>query len=620
MGTAIGNVEVDGTLYQGSASAIPVTNTQTVPVTNGAVTVSETFSNVVPANNDWVIFEFYAVAADGSKTQLGSLGTFVNVGATTTTANLGTASTQVLQVAGSLLNIGALSTYDIEQTPNLPATLASDIGALGVAVNSQTGLYDSSTLITITEDLATAFERDITITAPGATEVSLAADTTKADENDLAYNVTTFDAAFGIDVTTSGAQPAPTSNGSGVFTSVTVIASPIISTCCGEPASVSVPMHGPSSGYSDAQPARALAYIFSGSGTVTIKNVYGGHLIVGAHNGVPGANAPPSSTPTASSAPYGATIAIAGEGPGPVTESLSLASTLQTVQVVDTQAVAFGASTGYYGSVPAYNGNPSFGFAVLAGANAAGTIPAYYSQCETNCTTAGLIQNSQFYLGDETVQESAPNASGISTLSYDSWNAFNLPASQIEICGFAACGPLTSSSPVNVTAAFLDNGSNDAVYSWTASTPAGATIANNGGFYAVTYPIPANNTQPLTVTLTGTVPVTYGTPPAALKGSVYIPGRAEMYLYQGNLQSDESLTMTLTDTSGKSYSVTAPATSGEFVLENPTPFALGGFSLTITLPASEVENTSSSPTTGFFSISTFYVGGSNANGLNDGCC
>lgn len=617
MGTAIGNVEVDGTLYQGSASAIPVTNTQTVPVTNGAVTVSETFSNVVPANNDWVIFEFYAVAADGSKTQLGSLGTFVNVGATTTTANLGTASTQVLQVAGSLLNIGALSTYDIEQTPNLPATLASDIGALGVAVNSQTGLYDSSTLITITEDLATAFERDITITAPGATEVSLAADTTKADENDLAYNVTTFDAAFGIDATTSGGQPAPTSNGSGVYTSVTVIANPIIQSCCGAP---TVPMHGPSSGYSDAQPALALAYVFTGSGTVTIKNVYGGHLIVGAHNGVSGNSAQPSSTPTASSAPYGATIAIAGEAPGPVTESLSLASTLQTVQVVDAQAIAFGGTTAYYGSVPAYNGNPNFGFAVLAGANAAGTIPQYYSACETSCATAGLIQNSQFYLGDETVQESAPNASGISTVSYDAWNAFNIPASQIEICGFAACGPLTSSSPVNVTAAFLDNASNDAVYGWTASAPAGATIANNSGFYAVAYPIPANNTQPLTVTLTGTVPVTYGTPPAALKGSVYIPGRADMYLYEGGLTSDDSLTMTFTDTSGTSYSVTGPATSGEFGLTNPTSFALGGFSLTITLPASEVENPSSSPITGSFSISTFYVGGSNANRLGNDCC
>jgi len=166
----------------------------------------------------------------------------------------------------------------------------------------------------------------------------------------------------------------------------------------------------------------------------------------------------------------------------------------------------------------------------------------------------------------------------------------------------------------------LDNGSNDAVYGWTASAPAGATIANNVGFYAVAYPIPANNTQPLTVTLTGTVPVTYGTPPAALKGSVYIPGRADMYLYEGGLTSDDSLTMTLTDTSGTSYSVTGPATSGEFALTNPTSFALGGFSLTITLPASEVENPSSSPITGSFSISIFYVGGSNANRLGDACC
>src|SRR6202043_525508 len=115
--SSIAQVEIDGTLYQGAASAVPVTNVQKVtPAADGTIVVSETFSNVVPTTNDWISFEFFAIAVDGSRYDLGSLATLVNVtngGSNVTT--LSAQSTQVVQVAQALLATGHLSTYDIEQ-------------------------------------------------------------------------------------------------------------------------------------------------------------------------------------------------------------------------------------------------------------------------------------------------------------------------------------------------------------------------------------------------------------------------------------------------------------------------------------------------------------------------
>jgi len=616
-GTPITSVEIDGTLYQGSASAIPVTNTQTVPVTNGSIAVSETFSNVVPANNDWVIFAFYAVAADGSKVAIGSLGTLVNVGANTTTTNLGTTSTQELQVAGALLSIGAISTYDIEQNPALATALATKIATLNPAVDSQTGVYDVTTLQTITDSLASAFERDLTISAANATEFSVVYDSTQADENDLAYNAVTFATAYGLNVTQNRAsQPLPAPGGTSTYNDATVLANPMLQS------GASVPLHGPSSGYADAQPAEVEAYLFEAqSGSVTIKNVYGGHLIIGAHNAVVDQNEEyddskarktglaakrtASATRTVSDVttePYGANAAIAGEAPGASAQSLTLASSQNTISVIDAQADAFGQTPGNYGQNPGYN---TYGFGVLAGANAAGVIPTYSVDCVSSCDTYGLISG-QF--SNSAASIGAPGANGAATLTYDAWNAFNIPPAQVELCGFTSCAALSSTSPVNITSAFTDYGENDAVFGWTAGAGVVSISPANEYPYVITYTIPANNTAAVSFTVTGTVPATFGTPPVGLLGTVYVPARTQLYLETTGY--NDTASMTLTDTNGNTYSSSGSGDGYQSFASISTPLALAAFSITFTVPAASVQNPSSSPTTGNISLYRLYVQGS----------
>jgi hypothetical protein len=637
-GTQIVSVQVNGTLYQGSASAVPITNTQNVPLSaSGSITVSETFSNVVPAANDWVVFEFYAVASDGSQSAIGTLGTLVDVATGTTTANLSTTSTQVLEVAASLMTIGAISTYDIEQNSTLAGTLQTKIAAQNPTVNSQTGLYDTSVLESLTVALATAFERDITISAPGATEFSVVYDSTKADENDLAYNAATFAGDYGLNVAND--TEAPISGGNGAYSSTSVIGAPFVTSCEGCTTQPPIPIHGPSSGYSDAQPTTVDADLFlAPSGTVTIRNIYGGHIIIGAHNLVAAADSSSlhrqtrasvaratSSTRTpqdVTDQAYGATAALAGEAPGATSDSLTLANTLVNLPVIDAQANAFGGPIGF-------ESFGVFGFAPTAGPNAAGNVPDYDVECLDDvdgCNPPysdgpyiyGLFQYnfesiSSYNTAD--VQLSAPNGSGVVTLTYDSWNPFGIPTSQIEICSASNCASaVPSGTPVNVTGAFEDPGTKVAVYGW---APGGGDATQSivqdpsppccsGPAYLVTFTIPANNTAAITGSLVGTVPAGI---------TAYIPARALLEIYAENLDQATPFVVALTGTNAQTY------TESLFNGSAPTttiaaPFDLQSFKITYTIPAADVQNAGNPATTGTFDIDFFGVIGN----YNTGSC
>jgi hypothetical protein len=641
-GTQIVSVEIDGTLYQGSASAVPVTNTQTVPLSGaGTISVSLTFSNVIPANNDWIAFEFYTIANDGSKSAIGTLATLVNVGTNFTTTTLSTTSTQVVEVAASLLSIGALSTYDIEQTPTLATDLATKITAQNAPVDSQTGLYDSTTLLTLTEALATAYERDITVTAANAAQFSVTYDSTQPDENDLAYNALTFALAYGLDVTQSENTGA-NSGGTGGYSSTSVLGAPEGVGCTEDSCGIqpgTIPMHGPSSGYQDAQPVVVDAAIFQAdSGTVTLRNVYGGHIILGAHNNIAGGNydtaktrkgaagartslaatrsaagakRTPQSPPTGPDY-EGANLALTGEAPGATSQGMTLASTATTVSIIDNQAADFDQAPGRYESYG------YFGFSALPGANAAGNTPEYETDCIGGCATDGLIEGT---FNEEEVYLGSPLANVV-PMTFDSWNAFNIPLSQVDICSPSNCVPATSSSTINVAGAWDDPGNSIGVYNWQPGA-SGATqsIVQDpnpccGGDYLVTYNIPANNTAAVTGTLTGSVSTT-PTAAAPYPITAYVPARATFY-FDSYLPGDAVVTITFTDTNGQTYTENLNPSGWSASTSIAQPFNVASWTLTYTLPANDVQNAGNPATTGTFPIYEIYVGG--YYDLQDDCC
>ncbi|HTW84566.1 MAG TPA: hypothetical protein VMD91_10890 [Candidatus Sulfotelmatobacter sp.] len=647
-GTQIVSVQINGTLYQGSASAIPVTNTQTVPLqSNGTVAVSETFSNVVPANNDWVVFEFYAIANDGSKSAIGSLATFVNVGSGSATTNLSTASTQVVEVAASLLSIGALSTYDIENDTTLASDLATKIAAQNVAVDSQTQLYDPTALLTLTENLATAYERDVTVSASGAQEFSITYDSTQKDENDLAYNALSFAVLYGLDVTFTG-SPGLNSGGLGAYSTTSIIGAPETTGCtefsCGLQTG-QLPFSGPSAGYGDAQPTIVTAGIFdAASGTVTLRNVYGGHIIIGAHNGVAGGNyntsimrkaafsrrasaaattrhgqgvRRPQSPPTTPDY-EGATISISGEAPGASTQALTLASTAANVSIVDAQAADFGQAPGRYENYG------YFGFSPLPGANAAGAVPEYEIDCVEDCVTSGVINDGTF--SEQQVYLSPPSdpTSDVITMTFDSWNAFAIPVSQIDVCSPSNCAPASTptTTSINVGGAFDDPGNAIGVYDWQpGATGATQSIVQDpspccGGDYTVTYNIPANNTSAVSGSLTGTVSST-ATAAAPFPITAYVPARATFY-FTSQLPQDAIVTVTFTGTNGQTYTENLVPDGWSASTSIAAPFDVASWVLNYTLPADDVGNAGNPATTGTFNIYQFYVGGYYS--LSEDCC
>jgi hypothetical protein len=370
-------VEIDGTLYQGSASAVPITNTQRVaPASDGTITVSETFSNVVPAKNDWVTFEFYAIAPDGSKYDLGSLATFVNVAnSASNVTNLSAQSTEVMQVAQVLLTAGVLSTYDIEKNDNLASDLLTKINASGAVLNTTTGLLDPGALQTVASAVAPQYNRDLTITVPAGTgavggkEFSVVHDSSQPDENDLYFNVEQFDyAMYGAQ---QGANGVPVLVGT-----IPVVGGPMASWyCCGNSSSsVTVPFHSPSSGAVHATPTNVVAAMYGGNmATVTVHNVYGGHLIVAAHDDIYAPNALGGTATVDPAAPAAST-----------TENITLKDNHLTAKVNDPAATDF--------AVNGINANvgTSYAFELNASETQYGVVPTYTVQCQGNCNDRGL--------------------------------------------------------------------------------------------------------------------------------------------------------------------------------------------------------------------------------------
>jgi hypothetical protein len=624
--SSIAQVEIDGTLYQGAASAVTVTNVQKVtPAADGTIVVSETFSNVVPTTNDWISFEFFAIAVDGSKYNLGSLATLVNVangGSNVTT--LSAQSTQVVQVAQALLATGHLSTYDIEQNANLATDLATKLAATGVTANAQTQLLDPTSVATAAGVIGPQYNSDLTISVPTGTgsgneEFTVAYDSSQQDENDLFYNVqqVTGQLQFG-----NNAQP--------VITGPTSVA--------GAPntqyqsASAILPFHSPSSGALHATPAYVGAtMVVPGASSVTFHNVYRGHLIVGAHDkaGLSLASvkrAPSAIRPAsvvASSTLLGGNALVAPAAPGASsTASVTLSTNSTQVQIADPQAVAFSVPGG------SSNFNAIYQFELAPSSTQFGLAPAYQVTCDTSnygngCSQYGLPGNtgSAFTLGNSSPPVYRANESvnlSTSTLTFDTWNAFGVPASLLRICSFTTCSPIAASVPAQST--FFDPGTKIGVYGWTGgdtnTTVAQSVDVNsvpNG--YTVSYTIPAgqdsggHNLNPITAAIQ--------TSNAAMSALLISP--AELGLdTSGVFPATTSLKGTLTDAAGHAMTVDTTRTGGCYsqygwnegcyaaveggAANLPSSTQIKSILLTFTIPAGAVPASSTTATTGTFTL------------------
>jgi hypothetical protein len=358
LSSGIASVIVNGTLYQSTASVAVVTNSQTLIPTANGVTVSMTFSNVVPANNDWIVFDFIAQASDGSQYDLGDLATMINITANgSNSVNLDTNSTLRFQAIVTALG-SAISSYDLENNATLDGAIATYLtGHPQYVPDPNTGLFSPATQQLIANDLLATYGRTVTITTSGGTGssalFSIAYDYTSTDENNLMVNACPFDEEAGCTGTSNNNLNRYTGfAGAGVTypyfiygvpgavcydVSATDPTQPITTAglCSQGPA---IPVHTPGSGASSAYPNIVTAALIIAGGTTSLTvPVYGGHIIVGAHDRA-------AKNGLITLPPYGGTANIAGEAPGSFSKNVAMSSTALTVSAVDAQTQAMDAS------------------------------------------------------------------------------------------------------------------------------------------------------------------------------------------------------------------------------------------------------------------------------------
>ncbi len=366
-----------GTLFQSTASATEVTNTQTLTPTSNGVSVSMTFSNVVPANNDWILFDFVAQASDGSQYDLGDLATLIDITSSgTNLVNLDTNSTLRFQAMITSLGNG-ISSYDLENNAALDSSLASYLTSHPqYTPDPNTGLFSATTAQSIANDLQTTYGRTLTLTTSGGTGssaiYSITYDYTSTAENNLDLNACPFDFSSGCaNGIFHGSSNAVSGNlAAGVSTPYFIYGVPLGSgSACGNQvvsanpgatanaqcASAESPIHTPGSGASTAYPVVVSAALINGGGNSSITvPVYGGGIIVGAHDRAVINN-------LVTLPMHGGTVTIAGLPPGASSQNIAQTSTALTVSAVDPQTQALDASGAQWDTSGLFGGSDGYG-------------------------------------------------------------------------------------------------------------------------------------------------------------------------------------------------------------------------------------------------------------------
>lgn len=440
MAFTFNHILVQGTLYPGDASDNIVTNSTTIPVPSGGVySASVSFSNVPVHNNEWGMLQFIGVATDGSQIALGELAGIINVTASpTNSSTLTEATTQTFQVFTTLLTNGEVGTNDLDATVTLGSTLASDISATGITPDPTTHLFDANELLTLYHDIAPKFERNVTITASPALNGNfiLLRDYTNASELDLTSNITNFFSTFAFNV-----QPP-------------VIGGVFGGSQCGSFAAAAPP-HSPETNPAPI-PSVVGTCVFSEIGSQTVRNVYGGHLLIGATN-----DSFLNLTPVL---PFdGGFTPFAGHAPGAFTVIVPTASTQQSITVTDPAGFAFGARFFFAPAQGIFSMQPGFGNAPLSATFFATTVARTYR-----------------------ILVPTPYSSTSNTLIVDTLNPWDISAANTQLCGGISCFALTAAQPFVIKRPFADAGTNLTYFNWASSGTATAISQASPSGYKVT--------------------------------------------------------------------------------------------------------------------------------------
>jgi len=434
---AFKSILVQGTLYPGDAGDNVITNSTTIPVPSGGVySASVSFSSVPVHNNEWGLLQFIGVAADGSQTPIGELAGIINVAASpANSSTLTEATTQTFQVFTTLLTNGEIGTYDLDNTATLSSTLASDISATGVTPEPTTHLFDASELLTLYDDIAPKFERNATISASPSLNgyFILLRDYTNASELDLTSNMTNFFSTFALAV-----EPP--------------VVGAAFGSICGSFTAAVLP-HSPETNPVPIPSVVGTPCFFAEEGSQTVRNVYGGHVLIGATND--------SFLNVAPVLPFdGGFTSFAGHVPGSFSVIVPTASTQLSIKATDPVGFAFG--TGFY-FAPAqgiFSMQPGFGNTPLSATTFQAAVPRIYR-----------------------ILPPTPYSSTSNTVIVDTFTPWDIAAPNLQLCGGISCFALTAAQPLAIKRPFADGGTDLAYFGWkTSGTATGISQVSPKGY------------------------------------------------------------------------------------------------------------------------------------------
>jgi len=443
------NVTVTGTFFPGDAGNQTVQNSEVIATPSGAYSASLSFSNVPVHDNEWIVLEFTGNATDGSQIALGELAGLVNVTSSPkNSATLTEATTQTFQVFEALLQEGDLSTYDLDHTSTLATSITSDSSGWGVSVDPTTHLYSIGGLTTLVNKIEPKFERDITISTSPSTNgaITLMRNWSNASEVNLALDFYYFDYYYPLFVTLN-AQNSPT-----------VAAAWGSDSNCGLASQKD--QNVPPTGAATALTAEACVF-GNLKGSLTLSNVYGGNLLLGATSNYNGNGT--SFT--------GGHLAVSGEAPGAKSYAVTMGATATTIAMNDPAGFAFG--PGFFGVNSLVSENGGF-FNVQ---------PSYGAALQSN-TVFSLVEPDNVDIPARVIAKSAPygSVSPHNQVEFDTFNAYDVPAADMGVCGGISCFTEASTGTQTIVRPFVDAGTKLSYFNYKKGGTITAVAQGSGGY------------------------------------------------------------------------------------------------------------------------------------------
>jgi hypothetical protein len=334
---------------------------------------------------------------------------------------------------------GLISTYDLVNETSLDSDLGGFIGASGTPTDPQTGLFTYDNIARLLDNLAAIYNRTISVQGSIATPSTVWVnwDWTNVNEKNFVSNVgstvETFDPYNGTALNWPTVVGAPYSYGES-----------------------EVPPHTPASGTNAVAHYVNAEGFDASNGSTTITQVYGGSLRVGVSS---------QSSATAVGPPwYGGYASVVERGKNTTsTVNVAVSNSTNMMTIDDPELSYLGAedpSGTYLGPTDTY----------------------FDAACETSrCFGAYSDGGVNTYI--------AAHNDGTSTLYFDQFNPWGVPANGMEYCqkGSNECLPLSTNGTITTHEPWFSDVANGNY--WNASPLSGdvGTVTVGGGFYNVTY-------------------------------------------------------------------------------------------------------------------------------------